>query len=149
MQLKNTMDKFYFDLVINELKLMNKEKNKDKITHNSLLYLDLISYMEDCTVSKIAETLKVAKSAVTLKVKELEKAGLLKKEQSKKDKRIYYLKTTNESDKVYELYEKAFTAATYEIKDNYKREDIEQFCQMLKVFSKHFNEKTKNEVENE
>ena len=87
MDLKKACDQFYLDLIINELRLMNSTNTSNNITYNSLLYLDIIGYKKNCTVSYIADVLNVAKSAVTLKVKELEKMGLVKKTQSEEDKR--------------------------------------------------------------
>ena len=141
MGLREMLDKFYYDIAISELRLMNSKKLDDKITYNSLLYLDLIAYTENCTVSYLAETLNIAKSAVTLKVKELEKLGVVEKTQSKQDKRTFYLSLTPKSAQIYEFYDSAFYGAISEIEHTYCSEDIEKFCEILGVASRHFLKK--------
>ena len=55
--------------------------------------------------------LHIATSAATLKVKELEKLGLVSKTQSEEDKRVYYL-TVNEAVRAeYKAYDQSLYAA--------------------------------------
>ena len=64
MELREKMDRFYLDLVLNELRLANSCQ-LGHLTYNSILYLDIIAYEEKCTVSSIAEALHVAKAPPT------------------------------------------------------------------------------------
>lgn len=137
--LKDKVDRFYLDIIINELRLANTS-TINHLTHNSLLYLDIINYKDNCTVSYIAQALHVAKSAVTLKVKELEKLGLVEKIQSCEDKRVYYLKVNETLVEEYKEYDRVLYSALDEIEDNYSPEEIKVFCSMLDVISRHFEE---------
>lgn len=77
----------------------------------------------DLTVSFLFSNL--VKSAVTLKIKELEKLGLVVKKQSEEDKRVYYLRVNEKFLEEYKSYERVLYAALEEIQDNYSKKDIE------------------------
>lgn len=139
MDLKKMVNRFYLDMVINELQLANYN-HYQHVTYNSLLYLDIIAYKEKCTVSYIAEVLHVAKSAVTLKIKELEKLGLVVKKQSQQDKRVYYLYVNEKLLEEYKAYDRVLYAALDEIQVKYSKEDIENLCDMLGTINRHFQE---------
>ncbi|GMQ57453.1 hypothetical protein AN1V17_18480 [Vallitalea sediminicola] len=145
MNLRTNINKFYQDCILNELKLMNSSNFDNKITYNSLLYLDLIDSTANCTVSYIANALHIAKSSVTLKVKELERYGLIEKEQSKQDKRTYYLTTTHKTKDLCKIYDRSLKHAIKEIEELYSKEDIQKFNEMLLILTQHF----KSEVDEE
>lgn len=138
MEIKNAINQFYFDMTIHELRLMNEGNQFGNITYNSLLYLDIIAYKEKCTVSFIAEAMNVAKSAVTVKIKELITLGLVNKTQSETDKRVFYLSVKQEVIDEYKLYDKHLFRAIHEIEEKYSNEQIEVLCDMLTIFSKSF-----------
>lgn len=140
-RLKDKVDRFYLDIIISELRFANTS-TINHLTHNSLLYLDIINYTENCTVSYIAHALHVAKSAVTLKVKELEKLGLVEKIQSKEDKRVFYLKVNETLVEEYKEYDRILYKALDEIEEIYSPEDVRMFCGMLDVINRHFEEET-------
>ena len=139
MNLKNAIKKFEVQYTINELRLMNSLISNNKITYNSLLYLDLIKNTENCTVSYLSELLIVAKSSVTLKVKELEKLGLITKKQSEKDKRILYLSVTDSTLEIYDSYYGAVYKFIDEIETTYSETDIQNFCKILGLFTHHYS----------
>ena len=137
MDLRKSMERFYVGMVINELRMGNGAISQG-ITHNSLLYLDLIAYTEKCTVSRLAQMLHIATSAATLKVKELEKLGLVSKTQSEEDKRVYYL-TVNEAVRAeYKVYDQALYAALDQVERRYRPEQVDMFCDMLQIIHQSF-----------
>lgn len=139
MNLRGTVDRFYLDMVINQLRLANFNCYQH-VTYNSLLYLDIIAYTENCTVSYLSSILHVAKSAVTLKVKELEKLGLVEKIQSSEDKRVFYLHVNEMLLKEYEAYDQVLYGALDEIEKKYSVSEINVFCNMLDTINKYFKE---------
>ncbi len=144
MDLRKSMERFYVGMVINELRMGNGAISQG-ITHNSLLYLDLIAYTEKCTVSRLAQMLHIATSAATLKVKELEKLGLVSKTQSEEDKRVYYL-TVNEAVRAeYKVYDQALYAALDQVERRYRPEQVDMFCDMLQIIHQSFCELEKGE----
>lgn len=137
MSLKEKMDRFYLDTIINELRLANNSSYQN-ITYNSLLYMDIIAYKKDCTVSYLAEALHVAKSAVTLKVKELEKLGLVFKEQSREDKRVHFLRVNQEVLDRYKEYDAVLYGALDEVEKKYQPEQIQLLMDMFDMINQHF-----------
>ena len=88
MDLRKSLDKFYYSTALCDLRLMNKQFVDENITYNSLLYLELIFTMNGkCTASQIADLLHISKPAVTLKINELIRKGLVTKEPDPKDRR--------------------------------------------------------------
>ena len=80
MELRRALDSFYYSTALCDLRLMNRQFIDENITYNSLLYLELIYAMDGrLTASKIAEMLCVSKPAVTLKINELIRQGLVVK----------------------------------------------------------------------
>ena len=144
MELRQKMDRFYLDLVLNELRLANSCR-LEHLSYNTILYLDIIAYQENCTVSYLAQTLHVAKSAVTLKVKELEKLGLVEKVQSTADKRVFYLSVNQEILAHYKAYDQVFYAAIDEIEQTYSEADKKVLCDMLDTINRRFQEEHSRE----
>lgn len=138
MDLMDQINKFYFTMSINELRLMNNQVIRKDITYNSRLYLDIISYQENCTVTFLANAMNVSKSAVTIKVNELIKQGLVTKTQSDKDKRVFYLNLNECMVKEYGLYDDRFQTAIEEIDAKYTKQDIDKFCGILEIICKNF-----------
>lgn len=86
MELRRALDSFYYSTALCDLRLMNRQFIDENITYNSLLYLELIYAMDGrLTASKIAEMLCVSKPAVTLKINELIRQGLVVKTPDPKD----------------------------------------------------------------
>lgn len=137
MNLRDRMNRFYLDLIINELRLANSSC-RQHVTYNSLLYLDIIAYRENCTVSSLAQALHVAKSAVTLKVKELEKLGLVYKTRSSDDARVYYLKVREETLAEYKACDEVLVRALDELEKTYTAEELRLLCGMLDTINAHF-----------
>ncbi len=143
MDLKKTVNRFYFDMVVNELRLANYNSYQS-VTYNSLLYLDIIAYKEKCTVSYIADILHVAKSAVTLKVKELEKLGLVKKIQSSEDKRVHYLEVNETLLEEYKAYDRVLNGALDEVEKKYSAAELKILFDMLDTINRHFERENQN-----
>ena len=75
--------------------------------------------------------LNISKPAVTSKINELMSLGLVRKVRSSSDKRVYYLKTTDEVSHSYTAYDRAIDRATAEIANFFSQEEIEAFCKIL------------------
>ena len=136
MLLRKSLDTFYYRTVLCDLKLMNKQFVDENITYNSLLYLELIFSMEGkCTATKIAELLHVSKPAVTLKINELIRQGLVTKMQDPNDRRKNYLSVNEEAIPKYKVYRRQDDDAIQRITKKYSEDDIQKFCEMLDIIS--------------
>lgn len=136
MDLRKALDTFYYSTALCDLRLVNKRFVDENITYNSLLYLELIFSMDGtCTASKIAELLHVSKPAVTLKINELIRQGLVTKTVDPTDRRKNYLSVNEEAIPKYKVYRRQDTAAIQRITEKYSPEDVEKFCEMLDIIS--------------
>ena len=136
MDLRKALDTFYYSSALCDLKLMNKKFVDENITYNSLLYLELIYTMNGkCTASKIAEMLNVSKPAVTLKINELIKQGLVTKTNDPNDKRKNYLFVNEETVPQYKVFRRQDNEVIKRITDKYPNKDIQNFCEMLNIIS--------------
>lgn len=136
MDLRKALDAFYYSTALCDLRLMNKKFMDENISYNSLLYLELIFSMGgDCTASKIAELLHVSNPAVTLKVNELIRQGLVTKTVDPKDKRRNILSVNEEAIPQYKVYRRQDNEVIRRITDHYTPEEIQKFCDMLNIIS--------------
>lgn len=94
MDLRQRMERLFVDRTVSELQLANSDTYQS-VTYNSLLYLDLIAYTPDCTAGYLAETLHVAPSAITSKVRELERLGLVTRTRSERENGSITCTSTN------------------------------------------------------
>lgn len=140
MDLSQALNQFYYNMILNELRLMHTNTLYPNITYNSLLYLDLISCKEPCTVSYLAEALHISKSAVTVKVNELIRQGLVVKEQSKIDKRVYYLTVSPAAMEEYRKYDVKLNFAKQKLKARYSADEMALFCEMMEFFNDCYKE---------
>lgn len=143
MELKSVIDQFYYDMTLHELFMMNASKNFPNITYNSLLYLDIIAYTKDCTVTYIAEAMNVAKSAVTIKVNELIKLGLVEKKQSEQDKRINYLTVLPNVISEYKIYDDDVFEAIQKIESAYSEKEIATFCEIVQEYARCYTRRSR------
>lgn len=105
------------------------------ITLNSICYMDLIREIEEPTISKLAEILHVSKSAVTMKMADLEKQGYVRKIVSDKDKRIKYLALTEKILDVYEKFDLVDEAIYQALEEKFPKVSLEHFCEILDFIS--------------
>lgn len=136
--ISDSVNKLYYRIILNELKLMNNASDFPNISYNTLLYLDIISMTKNCTVSQLAEDLHIAKSSVTLKIKELMKQGLVEKTQSKTDKRVNYLTVSSQIYKEYQYFDQATQKAIQSMSTEFSADELALLNKMLIQFSKYY-----------
>lgn len=142
MDLQETLNRYFYNQTINELRLMNESASGLNLSYNSLLYLDIISYMPQCTVSTLACALHISKSAVTMKVAELAAQGLVFKAQSSRDKRVFYLKLSPAAEEIYRFYDTALHRAVEKAQRTYTAAELDTFCRILDDIGAAYIEKT-------
>ncbi len=140
MLLEEAFTQFFRANTILELKLLNENKFTP-LNYHSLKYLDLIYYNESSTVSSLASTLNVAKSAVTQKVNSLVSKGMVEKIQSKEDKRVFYLKITKKAEEEYNFIFKPYIEATQEIRKKFSLQEEELCAKIISEFSSYMEQK--------
>lgn len=144
MKFAEELNQFYHDLSFYELEVINRGAAQPHINHNSLLYLNLIAYREECTASYLARMLNISNGAVTLKINELIRQGLVQREQSISDRRMYYLRLTEKAEKRYRLFEQEITVLAGEVEKRFSSAEVEAFCRVTKVFSQSCSNEARN-----
>ena len=91
MDLRDSLNAFYYSNALCDLQLMNRQFTNPAITYNSLLYLEIIYSMQGkCTASRLADLLCVSRPGVTKKLNELLEQGLILKTPDPSDGRKYF-----------------------------------------------------------
>lgn len=137
MKLIDGVNHFYYKMSLYELKIMNGGDYYNKLSYNTILYLNVIALTENCTVSKLAEALNITKSAVTLKVNEMIKQNLIVKEQSQEDKRVFYIRLSSEMKKVISIYNQIFKKIEKKVMEKYSQEELNTFIKILNNISSY------------
>ncbi|MCC8179293.1 MAG: MarR family winged helix-turn-helix transcriptional regulator [Planctomycetes bacterium] len=135
MSLRQSLNRFYYGMTLTELTRMHQTRSYCQISYNSLLYLDLVDMTPDCTVSKLAEILHVSKSAITMKVNELVKQGLVEKVQSDDDARVKFIRVKAEAVEQYRAYDAMAKQAIKTVEKTFSKKQIQAFCQVLDTFT--------------
>lgn len=131
MDLRKSFTRHYYARTLVELRMMNRVNVNDKITFNDVLYLDLIAFTENCTVSKLAEMLHVSKPSVTIKVNELVEQGYVVKTKSETDGRIHYLSIAPCAREPYCEEDRRFDIMIKRLKENFSKEELDRFSEIL------------------
>ena len=140
MDLRDSLNQFYYDATVNDLRQLSRTGGGE-LSYNSMMYLDVISFQNEegrCTVSSLAEILRVSRSAVTLKVNELVKLGLVEKRRSEEDRRVVYLDVCDVVREALGAYDPPFDRAVRLVEGVYPPEEIETFCRILQTFRGEF-----------
>ncbi|MGL5382023.1 MAG: MarR family winged helix-turn-helix transcriptional regulator [Culicoidibacterales bacterium] len=82
-----------------DLDEFNTIKNSDlgeQLSYSNIVLIYIINHYEQVTASELAKHLNVSKPAITQKINELEKLGMVVKTRSQTDKRIVYLSLSDQ-----------------------------------------------------
>ena len=100
-----------------------------------MLYLDIIHYGDGCTASYIADTLGIARSAVTVRLNRLERNGWIKRTKSETDRRQYTLSLTGDALEAYDSMVSGREKALRELREHYSDEEVDRFMEMLEFLT--------------
>ena len=129
MNLRDSLNRLYYNMTIYDVRYVNRSITGN-LSYNSIMYLDIIAYQDNCTVSSIAETLGISKPAVTKKVNELIRLGHVVKTQSGKDKRV-----SDELQKNSVVYDRPFERALRTIEKKYSPEQLAVLGDIMDIYS--------------
>ena len=136
MNLRDSLNAFYYSNALCDLQLMNRQFSHPAITYNSLLYLEIIYSMQGkCTASKLADLLCVSRPGVTKKINELIDQGLIVKTPDPKDGRKYFLSVNEDTAPQYRIYRQQDDLAVKIITEKYSEEDVKKFSEMLQILT--------------
>ncbi len=89
--------------ILNRFKLdfyrnMNSDGEENGLTVSESFCLEVINGLKEPTVRDVALFMKISQPNAAYKISNLERKGFITKEQSKEDKRVYYLRITDQYD---------------------------------------------------
>ncbi|MDR0861878.1 MAG: MarR family winged helix-turn-helix transcriptional regulator [Oscillospiraceae bacterium] len=131
MTFSEAMNYFYFRASILELRALNVSDYTLGISYHSMLYLNVIASIENCTVSRLAELMQITKSGATLKVNDLVKHGFVTRTQSAEDGRVFFLTLTPKIAEVYEKFNNMGADMERDLQAKYSAREMELFAKML------------------
>lgn len=129
-----------FDTLLQELFKSNncqfKELLNDLVTPTQFFLLKLIATQENCKAADIAHILDISPSAATTILDRLCKNGWIERDRSDKDRRIVWLKVTENGTKLLsDIEAKRFKLLVSQF-DNITEEEIEKTCEVFKKILK-------------
>ena len=157
MDLRDSLNRYYYDVTVSDLRQISRTGGGE-LSYNSIMYLDVISYQRaqgECTVSTLANTLHITKSAVTIKVNELERLGMVTKTRSSPSwrptrttstmrwprrgkKRVIQLDVSPQMTQSLRAYEGPFERAIRLVERSFTPEQIAVFCSILNTFTSEY-----------
>ena len=135
MDLRDSLNRYYYDVTVSDLRQISRTGGGE-LSYNSIMYLDVISYQRaqgECTVSTLANTLHITKSAVTIKVNEL-----VTKTRSETDRRVIQLDVSPQMTQSLRAYEGPFERAIRLVERSFTPEQIAVFCSILNTFTSEY-----------
>ena len=117
MDLRDSLNRYYYDVTVSDLRQISRTGGGE-LSYNSIMYLDVISYQRaqgECTVSTLANTLHITKSAVTIQ-----------------------LDVSPQMTQSLRAYEGPFERAIRLVERSFTPEQIAVFCSILNTFTSEY-----------
>ena len=105
------------------------------MSFQDMLYLDIIHYHDGCTASFIADSLGIARSAVTVRLNRLERNGWISRSRSESDGRQYILSLSEDAKTLYDSMVAEMERAMAELRKRYSDEEVDRFMEMLEFIT--------------
>ena len=125
--------KIKLDMSLRELK--RAQGNLD-LGYQDLLYMDIIYFHPNTTVSYIADVLNIAGTAVTVRLNRMEKNGWITRTRSDKDRRQYIISLTGDAMRMYQEYEDDWARRMDLLCKRYHEVQVDELLDMLEILTK-------------
>ncbi len=113
----STLVNLLWEECIRNLNAMMTEEEVNKFSNNDYYYLLVIHSLQKPNFSQIAEKLSLTKPAVSAIIRKLISMGLVEKQQSIEDKRVYYVELTTKGRGILQGDKAVYKWVTDTIKD--------------------------------
>jgi DNA-binding MarR family transcriptional regulator len=137
MDFPQLMDYLFYRGSVGELRMLNNHDYTRGISYHSMLYLNVIAYERECTVSKLAELLHITTSAAVIKVGELVRQGLVEKVRSLDDGRVHHLRLTQKTLEIYEQYSRISAETHSYLLSKYTGAELDIFNKILREVAEY------------
>jgi DNA-binding MarR family transcriptional regulator len=129
-----------FDLVVNFSKLFTYSEEGEKLKTIEYYLLIYIALKGPQKMKDLADVYSMTKSNITFIVDDLEKKGLLKRERSEKDRRVYLITLTAKGKKHYKNLNESFENIVSRFLENVPPDDLEVIADGFVRMVKFVNE---------
>ncbi len=137
--MENAFYRFMCAMDLDEFNVIRDSEIGASLPYADILQLFIIRHKDKMTISELADYMRLSRPAVTQKVNELVKKGLVIKTQSECDKRIFYLSL---SDKVTENCNEPRMDTVLEAVDKeFSEEDKAIFTKILNFMADYVSER--------
>ncbi len=112
------------------------ENREATLTTVETFSMEAINTLDHPTVAQFASAMKISAPNAAYRVSSLIKKGYLRKIQSKKDLRTYYLEPTPKYEKYNQVNEAYIKVISNRVKERFSEEDYQIFTEMLDIIDK-------------
>lgn len=127
-------------------KLMTKIKQREQgyfkeinLTRTQVILLTMVAHYGEMKVSEISKKLGVANSTVSDTIDRLEVQGLVERNRSKEDRRVVYIKVTNQCEKRSPNYTEEIKNSIWKLADVATVEELDAILYGMKALENVLN----------
>lgn len=110
---------------------LNTKNGPRSLTVSESFCLEVINGLDNATVRDVANFMQISQPNAAYKISNLEDKGYITKNQSKEDKRIFYLEVTDRYDEFSKEKNKFIYKLLDELEENLSEEDQENLERLL------------------
>ncbi len=133
MSIQGPMRRFLQSYILCDLRCSGE--SDQKLSYTDVLYICLIGGNPKCTPSWIADTLGIARSAVTVRLKRLEEKGVIVRERSPDDGRVQFLNLSDEHRRNMDEMYSEIDDLDEKLSSRFSPDEIESFTRILGFIS--------------
>lgn len=139
MDTKASFDRIYKALSLMEMVYVDDAEDI-KLTYRDILYINIIMMTPGCTVSNLAETLRVSLPTVTRRLNSMEERGLIVKKRQMYDARYKTITLSDSLKLAIDMENSVVDTALGKLDSAYTEEQIQMFCEMMDFVADHMQE---------
>ena len=103
----------------------------ERITYKDVLIIDAISETENCTASMLADITSLTKPTISVRLKGLEKKGMIRRVRSESDRRVVYLELDPSVADGYRWEEEILQGIVNDLRQRYGDRRVDEFMEMV------------------
>jgi MarR family 2-MHQ and catechol resistance regulon transcriptional repressor len=123
------------------LKGLSKNLESLGITTSEYTMLAHLNDVEKAKTQKLGEVSMITSGTITHLINKMIKLSYVVKEQDSEDKRVFWIKITDEGRQVFHKIHKEHMLYLDELLSDFTEDDKNEFIEMVKYFGKHIEEK--------
>lgn len=131
--MKKQFLKIYNTFKLDFYRSLNFGEEENALTVSESFCLEVINGLRKPTVRDVANFMKISQPNAAYKISNLEDKGYIVKQQSKEDKRVYYLNVTKKYDEFSQKKNKHLIEILDELEEKLSSSDLQKLEDVLKI----------------